>query len=255
MQDNFIQTPSRDNYMITGQDPYRNINANQNQWMPTDHRWQVQQKMIQPPEYDNAMSMPIRDNQDLSIPQQMQKQVQRLQQRPDWAVKPLLPVIPDTPQNIIQTDKLINSQIPLKVVSSSVSEDSSASVDETDYDDDDDIKTTEPPKKKFKKHKSKSKELVSSSNPTKPEKKIVDQPMHEQLKMINNDLEIEFVDHDGPADRPGGAVLSLTLGIIVTVALAILVGCRMRAARRRVRRNGKSPYAHDADFLVNGMYL
>uniref|UniRef100_A0A8D8FP03 Low-density lipoprotein receptor-related protein 11 n=1 Tax=Culex pipiens TaxID=7175 RepID=A0A8D8FP03_CULPI len=81
-------------------------------------------------------------------------------------------------------------------------------------------------------------------------------PVHEHLKMLRNDLEIEFADHDGQAERPGGAVLSLTLGAILTAALAIMIGCRMKVARRRIRRQGgKSSYAHDADFLVNGMYL
>ncbi|XP_062548923.1 DNA translocase FtsK [Armigeres subalbatus] len=80
-------------------------------------------------------------------------------------------------------------------------------------------------------------------------------PVHEHLKMLRNDLEIEFADHDGAAERPGGAVLSLTLGAILTAALAILIGCRMKVARRRIRRQGKGSYAHDADFLVNGMYL
>ncbi|XP_055640363.1 bromodomain-containing protein 4 [Toxorhynchites rutilus septentrionalis] len=79
--------------------------------------------------------------------------------------------------------------------------------------------------------------------------------VHEHLKLLRNDLEIEFADHDGQAERPGGAVLSLTLGAIITAALAILIGCRMKVARRRIRRPGKSSYAHDADFLVNGMYL
>ncbi|EAT32497.1 AAEL014970-PA, partial [Aedes aegypti] len=80
-------------------------------------------------------------------------------------------------------------------------------------------------------------------------------PVHEHLKMLRSDLEIEFADHDGQAERPGGAVLSLTLGAILTAALAILIGCRMKVARRRIRRQGKGSYAHDADFLVNGMYL
>lgn len=80
-------------------------------------------------------------------------------------------------------------------------------------------------------------------------------PVHEHLKMLRSDLEIEFADHDGQAERPGGAVLSLTLGAILTAALAIMIGCRMKVARRRIRRQGKSSYAHDADFLVNGMYL
>ncbi|KFB39748.1 hypothetical protein ZHAS_00007442 [Anopheles sinensis] len=80
--------------------------------------------------------------------------------------------------------------------------------------------------------------------------------VHEHLKAaLHKDLEIEFPDHDGYADRPGGAMLSLTLGVLLTAAMGILLSCRMRVARRRIRRPGKSSYAHDADFLVNGMYL
>uniref|UniRef100_A0A182JW16 MANSC domain-containing protein n=1 Tax=Anopheles christyi TaxID=43041 RepID=A0A182JW16_9DIPT len=79
--------------------------------------------------------------------------------------------------------------------------------------------------------------------------------IHEHLKALHKDLEIEFADHDGYADRPGGAMLSLTLGVLLTAAMGILLSCRMRVARRRIRRPGKSSYAHDADFLVNGMYL
>uniref|UniRef100_A0AAG5CVJ5 MANSC domain-containing protein n=1 Tax=Anopheles atroparvus TaxID=41427 RepID=A0AAG5CVJ5_ANOAO len=80
--------------------------------------------------------------------------------------------------------------------------------------------------------------------------------VHEHLKAaLHKDLEIEFTDHDGYADRPGGAMLSLTLGVLLTAAMGILLSCRMRVARRRIRRPGKSSYAHDADFLVNGMYL
>ncbi|XP_053676025.1 uncharacterized protein LOC128726252 [Anopheles nili] len=80
--------------------------------------------------------------------------------------------------------------------------------------------------------------------------------IHEHLKaQIHKDLEIEFTDHDGYSDRPGGAMLSLTLGVLLTAAMGILLSCRMRVARRRIRRPGKSSYAHDADFLVNGMYL
>lgn len=41
-------------------------------------------------------------------------------------------------------------------------------------------------------------------------------------------------------------------GVLMTGMLGVLAGCRARAARRR--RRGK-PLAHDADYLVNGMYL
>ncbi|XP_065155908.1 uncharacterized protein [Atheta coriaria] len=59
---------------------------------------------------------------------------------------------------------------------------------------------------------------------------------------------------DGIAETPGGAVLSLSLGLVLTALMGILIGCRLRVVRRRLRRGGKS-FAHDADYLVNGMYL
>ena len=81
-------------------------------------------------------------------------------------------------------------------------------------------------------------------------------PVHEKYKMAHDSLGLEFRDHDGLSERPGGAVLSLTLGVLVTAVLAILVGCRMRTVSRRSRRlGGKTPYSQEADFLVNGMYL
>lgn len=54
--------------------------------------------------------------------------------------------------------------------------------------------------------------------------------------------------------RPKGAVISLVLGLTVSAVMAILIACRLRVVRRRGRR-GHEPYAHDADYLVNGMYL
>ncbi|KAL1491896.1 hypothetical protein ABEB36_012418 [Hypothenemus hampei] len=59
---------------------------------------------------------------------------------------------------------------------------------------------------------------------------------------------------DGTSKIPRGAILSLTLGLIITGIMAILIGCRLRGVRRRLRKGGKG-YAHDADYLVNGMYL
>ncbi|XP_050076999.1 uncharacterized protein LOC126564109 [Anopheles maculipalpis] len=139
---------------------------------------------------------------------------------------------------------------------------------------------TEPPKKKFRKHrkhdhdhgKQDNSENAGEPSEQKKKKKMktikkdksteheagghhVDPIVHEHLKALHKDLEIEFADHDGYADRPGGAMLSLTLGVLLTAAMGILLSCRMRVARRRIRRPGKSSYAHDADFLVNGMYL
>ncbi|KAH9376071.1 hypothetical protein HPB48_007265 [Haemaphysalis longicornis] len=60
----------------------------------------------------------------------------------------------------------------------------------------------------------------------------------------------------GAEQESGSAVLALTLGLCITGLLLVLVGCRLRLARHRLaRRGGRSALAHDADYLVNGMYL
>ncbi|KAH9406614.1 AP-2 complex subunit sigma [Tyrophagus putrescentiae] len=50
------------------------------------------------------------------------------------------------------------------------------------------------------------------------------------------------------------AVIALTLGLFVTSILIVIVGCRMKAFKKRIARRGRS-LAHDADYLINGMYL
>ncbi|XP_076659573.1 uncharacterized protein LOC143362935 [Halictus rubicundus] len=67
--------------------------------------------------------------------------------------------------------------------------------------------------------------------------------MVEPLKQVN---EIEIL-------KPRGAVISLALGLTITAITATLIVCRLRVVRRRGKRHG--PYAHDPDYLVNGMYL
>ncbi|EAA12880.4 AGAP007887-PA [Anopheles gambiae str. PEST] len=114
---------------------------------------------------------------------------------------------------------------------------------------------TEQQQKKKKKTKTIKKDKAADHGAGSGHHAGTDPIVHEHLKALHKDLEIEFADHDGYADRPGGAMLSLTLGVLLTAAMGILLSCRMRVARRRIRRPGKSSYAHDADFLVNGMYL
>ncbi len=50
------------------------------------------------------------------------------------------------------------------------------------------------------------------------------------------------------------AILALVVGITVSLLLIILLACRMKTLRRRMSRKGRG-LAHDADYLVNGMYL
>lgn len=74
----------------------------------------------------------------------------------------------------------------------------------SDYDEDEEVeKVTEPPKKKNRKHRKGTKM---------PQKSEAEVGATQQMKHVHAKLQAEFLDHDGSADRPGGAVLSLTLG-------------------------------------------
>lgn len=131
----------------------------------------------------------------------MQQEMQPVlpQIRPDWPVRQMPP---------IQIQEKQPENLPEKVVPKKI--DDSTSVEEPDvYEDEDETKPTEPPKKKQRKHKNKIKENKKHVK----EATSDDKPMHEQLQMIRKDLDMEFADHDGAAERPGGAVLSLTLGL------------------------------------------
>ena len=53
-----------------------------------------------------------------------------------------------------------------------------------------------------------------------------------------------------------GAIVALTLGIIVTVLTLVYIGCHYRRQRKISRRHRHLPVgSNDADYLVNGMYL
>lgn len=61
-------------------------------------------------------------------------------------------------------------------------------------------------------------------------------------------------DHEGLSDHPPATLMLLVIGMGLSTLLMGLLICRERHSRRRLRR-GKSSFAHDADYLVNGMYL
>lgn len=131
----------------------------------------------------------------------------------------------------------------------------STSSNDSDYNDEEDETTTEPPKKKNKHRKVNKTDKTAKSNTSNDGGNAhTDDTAEHQLEMIRNELQTEFLDHDGKADRPSGAYVSLCFGILITIALLMVISCRTTTVRKRIRRGGKG-YAHDADFLVNGMYL
>lgn len=57
-----------------------------------------------------------------------------------------------------------------------------------------------------------------------------------------------------PGRDTNSAVIALVLGLMITGMLVALVMYRMKYIRRKIARRGRN-LAHDADYLVNGMYL
>ncbi|XP_022088706.1 uncharacterized protein LOC110978209 [Acanthaster planci] len=51
------------------------------------------------------------------------------------------------------------------------------------------------------------------------------------------------------------AILPLAVGLIITLLLLMMLSCRLRYMNRRLRYGRLKTHAHDADYLINGMYL
>jgi hypothetical protein len=62
-------------------------------------------------------------------------------------------------------------------------------------------------------------------------------------------------DGDQSGRDTNSAVIALTLGLSITAMLIGIVGCRMKSIRKKIARRGGRSLAHDADYLINGMYL
>ena len=81
--------------------------------------------------------------------------------------------------------------------------------------------------------------------------------MNSIFNSCSKELKISFLFekllNENEVLKPRGAVISLALGLTIIAITATLIACRLRVVRRRGRRHG--PYAYDADYLVNGMYL
>lgn len=66
------------------------------------------------------------------------------------------------------------------------------------------------------------------------------------------EVDVESVD---TVEVAKGALFPLVVGLLLTVFLLMMVGCRLRFMNRRLRYGRMKNNAHDADYLINGMYL
>lgn len=57
-----------------------------------------------------------------------------------------------------------------------------------------------------------------------------------------------------PTSNAQGPIIALSLGLGITFFLLVIVGCRFRNMKRRLRR-GRPLHSNEADYLINGMYL
>lgn len=184
------------------------------------------QQQPQPPLVQQPQNHQIPDSVVASGQQQPQQQAV-------WPIRPLLPVMPGNEEetNLMsltasktqmhdQPKKGINLLSEHKESPKHGDNDDSQSNETKESDYEDDEKPTEAPKKKSRKHKKlekkekskKTKEVKDNSDEKQPENAENDDAEVQQMKLIHSDLALEFLDHDGASDRPGGAVLSLTLG-------------------------------------------
>lgn len=53
---------------------------------------------------------------------------------------------------------------------------------------------------------------------------------------------------------PPGAILPLALGIIITALLLLMIGCRLRLVRHKLKK-ARPLTTEESDYLINGMYL
>ncbi|KAK3593443.1 hypothetical protein CHS0354_020206 [Potamilus streckersoni] len=74
----------------------------------------------------------------------------------------------------------------------------------------------------------------------------------DSLKAKNYGMEEVIVV--SPTDGSQGPIVALSIGLAVTLLLLIIVGCRLRTVKRRLRK-GKALHSNEADYLINGMYL
>lgn len=84
----------------------------------------------------------------------------------------------------------------------------SKSTEDSDYNNEDGEETTTEPPKKKKKHRKVNKLGKQATEANSKDS------ASQQMDAIHSGLQAEFMDHDGEADRPGGAVVSLALGTV-----------------------------------------
>uniref|UniRef100_H2ZBX4 Uncharacterized protein n=1 Tax=Ciona savignyi TaxID=51511 RepID=H2ZBX4_CIOSA len=84
----------------------------------------------------------------------------------------------------------------------------------------------------------------------------VTQKIDTDVQTHNPMVEVEKIVVEEKSLSPEqGAVLPLALGLAVTACIILMVVCRVRVMRKKLRRNGGPLRMDESDYLINGMYL
>ncbi|KAJ8385926.1 hypothetical protein AAFF_G00178880 [Aldrovandia affinis] len=102
--------------------------------------------------------------------------------------------------------------------------------------------------------------IKQKSTTAHPPHKNTETPEPRQLAISEHKVESDIPEskpypvlggHPNPAS---GAVLPLALGLIITALLLLMVGCRLRLVRHKLKK-AKPITSEESDYLINGMYL
>lgn len=205
-----LQVPS--NSMISPYNPSPLYNGQRDNYNPNEY---YNVPMMPPqwvgaadPKYPQKQNWPQQPVQPIEQQELTPLQVQQQQQRPDWPVQPLMPVQ-------IGTNTANNLPNPIPIVKNENKENSDALAKDNNNETSDYIEDEQPttaPKVKPKSHRNqKGAKQRKDQNIDKVEKQE-DHHDQEQYKAVMAEVKMELMDHDGMSEKPGGAVLSLTLG-------------------------------------------
>ena len=97
--------------------------------------------------------------------------------------------------------------------------------------------------------------------PLKPLADVKDKEIHEatasktDLGESDTFKEKDTVEKATAVDPEAGAILPLAIGLAITGCVLIMVACRVRTMKKKLRRRGKALAMDESDYLINGMYL
>ncbi|XP_076816518.1 low-density lipoprotein receptor-related protein 11-like [Clavelina lepadiformis] len=77
----------------------------------------------------------------------------------------------------------------------------------------------------------------------------------ENIEQSDTGKEIVVVEDNETIHEEQGAVLPLAIGLAVTASVLLMVACRVRAMKSKLRRKGRPLTMDESDYLINGMYL